>query len=413
MRAEIIAIGTELLLGNIVNTNAAHLAEGLAAVGIDNYRQQVVGDNPERLTEALEAAYKRAEIVITSGGLGPTGDDLSKETAAAYFGRKLVMDEKARDHIREYMDNLGRKATDNQWKQAMLPEGAIPLYNANGTAPGFILEADGRTLIMLPGPPSEIVPMFDLQVLPYLKEKSGSMLISRTIHLTGIGEAAIESELHEEMLTMSNPTLAPYAKEGIIDLRISAKAESEEKAREMIEPVEAMIRQRFGNYVMGADDDTLESVVVTLLKERGWKIATAESLTGGWVAGRIVSFPGASEVFEGGFVTYSNEAKIALLGVKPETIERYGVVSEEVAGEMARGAAEKLGCEVAVATTGVAGPTGGTEKTPVGTVCFGVYVKGRIETSTVRYTRNRNSNRDFSVVGALNRVRVGILNDNI
>ena len=413
MRAEIIAIGTELLLGNIVNTNAAHLAEGLAAVGIDNYRQQVVGDNPERLTEALEAAYKRAEIVITSGGLGPTGDDLSKETAAAYFDRALVMDEKARDHIREYMDNLGRRATENQWKQAMLPEGAIPLYNTNGTAPGFILEADGRTLIMLPGPPSEIVPMFDLQVLPYLREKSGSMLISRTIHLTGIGEAAIESELHEEMLTMSNPTLAPYAKEGIIDLRISAKAESEEKAREMIEPVEAMIRQRFGNYVMGADDDTLESVVVTLLKERGWKIATAESLTGGWVAGRIVSFPGASEVFEGGFVTYSNEAKIALLGVKPETIEKYGVVSEEVAGEMARGAAEKLGCEVAVATTGVAGPTGGTEKTPVGTVCFGVYVKGRIETSTVRYTRNRNSNRDFSVVGALNRVRVGILNDNI
>ena len=413
MRAEIIAIGTELLLGNIVNTNAAHLAEGLAAVGIDNYRQQVVGDNPERLTEALEAAYKRAEIVITSGGLGPTGDDLSKETAAAYFDRALVMDEKARDHIREYMDNLGRRATENQWKQAMLPKGAIPLYNTNGTAPGFILEADGRTLIMLPGPPSEIVPMFDLQVLPYLREKSGSMLISRTIHLTGIGEAAIESELHEEMLTMSNPTLAPYAKEGIIDLRISAKAESEEKAREMIEPVEAMIRQRFGNYVMGADDDTLESVVVTLLKERGWKIATAESLTGGWVAGRIVSFPGASEVFEGGFVTYSNEAKIALLGVKPETIEKYGVVSEEVAGEMARGAAEKLGCEVAVATTGVAGPTGGTEKTPVGTVCFGVYVKGRIETSTVRYTRNRNSNRDFSVVGALNRVRVGILNDNI
>jgi len=412
MKAEIIAIGTELLLGNIVNTNAAYLAEGLAAVGIDTYRQQVVGDNPERLTEALEAACRKADIVITSGGLGPTGDDLSKETAAAYFGRKLVMDETAKAHIREYMENLGRKLTENQWKQAMLPEGAIPLYNSNGTAPGFILEADGKTLIMLPGPPSEIVPMFDGQVLPYLKKRSKEVLISRTIHLIGIGEAAVESELHEEMLAMSNPTLAPYAKEGIIDLRITAKAEDEETAREMIGPVEAMIREKFGSYVLGTDGDTLESVIVSMLQERGWKMAAAESLTGGWVAGRIVSFPGASEVFEGGFVTYSNEAKIKLLGVKPETIDTYGVVSEQTAGEMAKGAAEKLSCEVAVATTGVAGPGGGSEKTPVGTVCFGVYVRGRIETSTVRYTRNRNSNREFSVVGALNRVRLGILNDN-
>ncbi len=413
MKAEIIAIGTELLLGNIVNTNAAHLAEGLASVGIDTYRQTVVGDNPERLKEALEAAYEVADMVITSGGLGATGDDLSKETAAAYFGKKLVENETAKAHIREFMENLGRKLTENQWKQAMLPEGSIPLQNSNGTAPGFILEADGKTLIMLPGPPSEIVPMFDKQVIPYLREKSGEVLVSRTIHLAGIGEAAVESELHEEMLTMSNPTLAPYAKEGIIDLRITAKAQDTEQAYRMIAPVEQMIREKFGVCVLGADEDTMESVIVSLLKERGWKIATAESLTGGWVAGKIVSFPGASEVFEGGFVTYSNEAKMNLLGVKKETIDTYGVVSEETAGEMAKGAAEKLGCEVAVATTGIAGPGGGTEKTPVGTVCFGVYINGKIQTSTVRYTRNRNSNRDFSVIGALNRVRLEILNDNI
>ena len=266
MKAEIIAIGTELLLGNIVNTNAAHLAEGLASVGIDTYRQTVVGDNPERLKEALEAAYEVADMVITSGGLGATGDDLSKETAAAYFGKKLVENETAKAHIREFMENLGRKLTENQWKQAMLPEGSIALQNSNGTAPGFILEADGKTLIMLPGPPSEIVPMFDKQVIPYLREKSGEILVSRTIHLAGIGEAAVESELHEEMLTMSNPTLAPYAKEGIIDLRITAKAQDTEQAYRMIAPVEQMIREKFGVCVLGADEDTMESVIVSLLK---------------------------------------------------------------------------------------------------------------------------------------------------
>lgn len=409
MVAEIIAIGTEILLGDIVNTNASFLARELAALGISTYHQQVVGDNPGRLKEALESASESADIIITSGGLGPTGDDLTKETISEFFERPLHMDEKAAKHIEEFMVNLGRKLTDNQWKQAMLPEGCIPLYNTNGTAPGVILEAKGKILIMLPGPPSEIVPMFKEQVVPYLRSKSDKVLISRTMHISGIGEAAVEEALHEEMQTMSNPTLAPYAKEGIIDVRITARASSEEEAEKLIAPMEKKVRDLFGIYVIGADDETLEGVVVELLRKHGLKMATAESCTGGWVCSQIVSYPGASEVLEGGIVSYSNEVKMAQLGVKAETLAKYGAVSEETAREMAIGAAKLMKAEAAVSTTGIAGPTGGTKEKPVGMVCFGIYLNGEVTSFTTRYTRNRNSNRRFAVIRALNELRMRIL----
>ena len=409
LTAEIIAIGTEILLGDIINTNAAHLSQGLALLGINTYRQQVVGDNPARVKEALEEAYQRANLVITSGGLGPTQDDLSKEMGAQYFGVALKEDSEARAHIEQYMHRLGRKITENNWKQALLPEGSLPLYNHNGTAPGFILNRDERILIMLPGPPSELIPMFDEQVIPYLRKLSEDVMISRTLHICGTGESAVESLLHDQMQEMRNPTLAPYAKEGIVDLRITAKAHSEEEARQMIQPVEEEIRNLFGQQVFGADGQTLESVVVELLAQRGWKVATAESCTAGWASGQIVNYPGASQVLEGGFVTYSNEAKMALLGVRAETLERYGAVSLETAKEMAEGAARALHTETAISITGIAGPGGGTAEKPVGTVCVGVYCNGTVSAETYRFSRNREANRRLSVVKALDLLRLAIL----
>lgn len=409
LTAEIIAIGTEILLGDIVNTNAAYLARRLASLGVNTYHQEVVGDNPVRVLETFERAFERANLVITSGGLGPTQDDLSKEMGARYFGVSLKEDAEARAHIERYMHRLGRQITENNWKQALLPEGSIPLYNHNGTAPGFILTKDERTLIMLPGPPSELIPMFDEQVLPYLRSLSDEVMVSRTLHICGVGESAVESILAEKMQKMSNPTLAPYAKEGVVDLRITAKAATEEKAFEMIRPVEEEIRSIFGRQVFGSDDDTLESVLVELLAERGWHIATAESCTAGWASGQIVNYPGASKVLEGGFVTYSNEAKIALLGVKKETLDQYGAVSVETAAEMAAGAAQVLKTETAISITGIAGPGGGSEEKPVGTVCVGVYCNGKIQTQRYQFSRNREANRKLSVVRALDMLRLVIL----
>ena len=409
LTAEIIAIGTEILLGDIVNTNAAYLARGLASLGINTYHQEVVGDNPARVLETFERAFERANLVITSGGLGPTQDDLSKEMGAKYFGVSLKEDVEARAHIERYMYRLGRQITENNWKQALLPEGSIALYNHNGTAPGFILTKDERTLIMLPGPPSELIPMFDEQVLPYLRSLSDEVMVSRTLHICGIGESAVENILSEKMQQMSNPTLAPYAKEGVVDLRITAKAISEEKAFEMIRPVEEEIRSIFGKQVFGSDTDSLESVLVDLLAERGWHIATAESCTAGWASGQIVNYPGASKVLEGGFVTYSNEAKMALLGVKKETLDQYGAVSVETAAEMAAGAARVLNTETDISITGIAGPSGGSKEKPVGTVCIGAYCNGKIQTKRYQFSRNREANRRLSVVRALDMLRLIIL----
>ena len=409
LTAEIIAIGTEILLGDIVNTNAAYLARKLAQLGINTFHQEVVGDNPERVLETFERAFERANVVITSGGLGPTQDDLSKEMGAQFFGVSLKEDPEARAHIESYMHRLGRTITENNWKQAMLPDGSIPLYNHNGTAPGFILNRDERILIMLPGPPSEMIPMFDELVVPYLRSLSEDVLLSRTLHICGVGESAVESILQARMREMSNPTLAPYAKEGTVDLRITAKAKSEELAKSMIAPVEEEIRSIFGRQIFGVDEDTLESVIVELLAERGWHVATAESCTAGWASGRIVNYPGASKVLEGGLVTYSNEAKMSLLGVKKETLEQFGAVSVQTAAEMAEGAAKVLGTETAISITGIAGPGGGTPDKPVGTVCVGVYCQGKVKTERFHFSRNREANRRLSVVKALDMLRLFIL----
>lgn len=406
LTAEIIAIGTELLLGDIVNTNAAYLARELAALGINTYRQQVVGDNPERLQEALTQAYERADMVITSGGLGPTQDDVSKETAAAYFGLSLKENPEAHRHIEEYMLKKGKPISPNNWKQAMIPEGATVFQNHNGTAPAFAVEAKRRLLVMLPGPPSELVPLFQEQVIPYLKKKTQSTLVSKTLHICGIGESAVEYRLKDRMQELRNPTLAPYAKEGTVDLRITAKASSKEEAVKMIEPLEQEIRGQFGTAVYGTDGDTLESVIVEELRKKGWTVTFAESCTAGMAAGKLVDYPGASDVLKMGFITYSNEAKIKMLGVKPATLKEYGAVSEETAIEMARGAAEKAEAETAVSITGLAGPGGGSPEVPVGTIWIGIYCQGKVRAEKIHLSRNRNANRHVAVITALNALRL-------
>ena len=419
IKAEILSIGTEILLGNIVNTNAAYLSAELAKIGVLVYHQSVVGDNPARLAEALEEGFGRADLVITTGGLGPTTDDLSKETAAAYFGRRMVRNEEAVRNLEERMNHMHRQITPNNYKQADLPEGAIALQNHNGTAPGFILEdqESGKTVIMLPGPPFEMKQMYEESVREYLRGRTGQLLHSRTLHLCGMGESAVEYRLKARMDELVNPTLAPYAKLGQVDLRITAKADTVENAEALIAPVENEIREQFGNIVYGADEDTLEGALAEILLAKGWHVAFAESCTGGLLAGRLVNHPGASKVFNEGFVTYSNEAKIKRLGVSPETLERYGAVSAETACEMAAGAAKASGAETAVAVTGIAGPDGAvpahgdSPEKPVGLIYIGYYVNGKTSFDEMRFHGTRDTNRNNTVVRALNGLRMRLLEE--
>lgn len=416
MKAEILSIGTEILLGNIVNTNAAYLSDRLASLGIEVYHQAVVGDNPARLKEALAEGFARADLILTTGGLGPTCDDLSKEVGAEFFGRKLIRDAEAEREMIDLMTSRGATVTPNNYKQADLPEGCIPMYNENGTAPGFILkdEATNKTLIMLPGPPSEMGPMFEKSVKPYLHQVSPSRLYTKTLHVAGT-ESAIEYVLKDRMNELKNPTLAPYAKTGVVDLRITAKADSQAEADALIAPVEAEIRERFGNDIFGVDDETMEGCVIDLARKNHWTITAAESCTGGLFAAKVVDAPGASDVFKESFVTYSNEAKARRLNVDEEILRHYGAVSEPCALQMAQGAAEAAGADFAAAITGIAGPTGAVAAhddvpaKPIGLVYIGYYAKGKVDCETYVFKKKRRLNREDAVVKALNGIRVRML----
>lgn len=372
---EILCVGTELLLGDIVNTNAAYLSRKLAELGISVYNQSVVGDNPERLKKALSDAAERADLIVTSGGLGPTYDDLTKETIAEFFGRKLVRNEEILESITSYFAEMGRHMTENNKKQADIPEGAIVLKNDYGTAPGVAVEDEERgvTAIMLPGPPRELEPMFLYEVMPYLMKRSGNVLVSRNINIFGMGESSVENVLRTLMENSKNPTVAPYCKEGEVRLRVTAKAENSEKAYEMCtETVEKILETEVASAVYGIDTDSIEEELVRRLKESGKTIATAESCTGGLIAKRITDISGSSAVFLGGCVTYANSVKEGLIGVSHESLEKFGAVSEQVALEMARGVRKAVGADIAVSTTGIAGPDGGTPEKPVGTVWVGI-----------------------------------------
>lgn len=396
--AEILCVGTELLLGDIVNTNAAFLSRKLASLGIGVYHQSVVGDNPERLKKALEEALSRADLVITSGGLGPTYDDLTKETVAAYFGREMIMDESVLSEIERYFalrnGNLC-KMTPNNRKQAEVPEGAIVLKNPNGTAPGIILEGEnGKTVIMLPGPPRELEPMMENGVMPYLENRRDVVFFSRNIHIMGMGESAVEDVLREMMQTSENPTIAPYAKDGECRLRVTASAASREIAAAMCDELIERVKQtQVGQYIYGIDAESVEKVLVDRLLEKGMTLACAESCTGGLVAKRITDIPGASAVLLGGVVSYTEGAKSKLLGVKEETLARYSAVSEMTAIEMAEGVREKLGADIGISTTGYAGPDGGSKQDPVGTVYIGIADKKG--TSVTRFSFSGMRSRDY------------------
>ena len=374
--AEILCVGTELLLGDIVNTNAAYLSRKLAELGIHVYRHTAVGDNPERLKKALDAAFSEADLVITSGGLGPTYDDLTKETVAAYFGREMELHEESLETIRSYFARTGRIMTPNNEKQAIMPRGAIVFPNHYGTAPSLALCDRGKTVIMLPGPPGELCPIFEEQILPYLQSRRESVLVSKNIHIFGMGESAVETCLKDLMTHATNPTVAPYCKEGEVRLRVTAESSSEESAAAMCDEMIAKIcESEVGAYVYGIDVDSLEQAVLLFLRERSLTLACAESCTGGLIAKRITDLAGCSDVFLGGCVTYANEAKERLLGVRHDSLQAFGAVSEQVAREMARGVRERLGADVGVSATGIAGPGGGSTEKPVGTVYIGISTK--------------------------------------
>lgn len=410
MTVELICVGTELLLGNTVNTNAAFIAEQCAGLGLSMYYQSVVGDNPGRLEHLLRTAKERSNVIILSGGLGPTQDDLTKETAAGVMGKELVEDKQAREEIERFLTKRGHKITENNWKQAMVPKGCKVLYNLNGTAPGIIMEDGDTCMILLPGPPNELIPMFEEQVHPYLRELQPEMICSKMVKLCGIGESAAETEILDLINAQDNPTVAPYAKTGEVHLRITAKAESESRAFDMIAPVEDELKRRFGDLIYTDDPQvTLEMAIAELLEKYQLTVTTAESCTGGLLAGRLVNVSGISNYFKEGYITYSNEAKEKILGVSHDTLEKYGAVSPQTAAEMAEGGAKAAGADVCVAVTGIAGPEGGTKEKPVGLVYIGCYCRGKVRTEKNLYTGSRSKIREYSVASALTLLRKSIL----
>ena len=368
MNAEIINVGTELLLGNIVNTDARDLAVMLSELGINVYWQTVVGDNPARLKAAVEIAVSRADVIITTGGLGPTYDDLTKQTVCEALGVGLYFDEKARAELEQFF-RIGRggRMTENNLQQCWLPVGCTPFYNTCGTAPGCGFTVNGTTVLILPGPPKEMNAMMRHGGIDYLRSVSSEPIYSHNIMSFGMGESSIESILREEMQALTNPTLAPYAKEGEVRLRVTAKAPDAAAAEAMMAPVIADVRRVLGDKIYGMDEiDSLEKAVLTLLKDRGETFAAAESCTGGLIAKRITDIPGSSAVFRGGVTVYTNDVKM-YLGVKRETLDAHTAVSREVAAELAQCVREKLGADYGLGVTGVAGPDSDGVH-PVGTV---------------------------------------------
>ena len=372
---EILSVGTELLLGHITNTDARDVSEMLSRIGVNVRWHTVVGDNPRRLAECVAIAKRRADIIITTGGLGPTCDDLTKQVLAKSFGLPLVENAAEREGLYEYI-RLGKRYTPNNLSQALLPEGCTVFHNRWGTAPGCAFEAEGKLVLMLPGPPNECVPMFREYAVPYLKKLSEEQIVSHAIRIFGIGESAVDDLFAREMNAMANPSMAPYAKECDCLLQVTAKAGSEAEAEEMMAPVIRHVKERLGDYVYGMDVESIEEAVLPLLKERGLTFAAAESCTGGEIAKRITDIPGASAVFAGGCVTYTNEVKARLLGIDRELIETNGAVSELVARLMAERVRTLTGANLGVGVTGLAGPDGdGTHE--VGTVFVSLAAEGR------------------------------------
>lgn len=408
-------MGTEILLGDIVNTDAQFLSVELAKMGISVHHQTTVGDNPERLHKVLEIASERSDIIIASGGLGPTPDDLTKEICCEFFQKECYLHNESLRRMESYFSLKGLKMSENNKKQALLPSDGVVFPNDNGTAPGCAIEKDGKHILMLPGPPRELKPMFFNYAVPYLRQFSDKIIVSHNVRTFGIGESTMAQQV-EDLLNSNNPTVAPYAKEGEALLRITAMADSEEKADKLIEPVIDEIMSRLGDYVYGIDEPDIESAVVRKLKEKNMTLATAESCTGGLIGKRITDIPGSSDVFECGIVSYSNRIKTQILGVSEEGLKKDGAVSESVARQMALGALKVSGADIAVSVTGIAGPgNDGTDK-PVGLSYIALAAKdGTLTVKKILTGKSgpgcRNYNRLVNASNAFNLVRLYL--DNI
>lgn len=401
----IVSIGTEILLGEITNTNSQFLAVELANLGINVFEMVTIGDNRQRLLEYFKHALKKYDIVIATGGLGPTVDDISKETACEFFGLTPVINEEQLEYIRKIFARYGRPMTDNNIKQAKFPENAVILKNRLGSAPGCILEKEGKKIILLPGPPNEMKQMFEREVKPILLQLTDSVMYSEIVKVCGLGESAMEEMVRDIIDEAVNPTVAPYAKTGECRLRVTAKAENIEIAKELVSPVVKKLVERLGDNVYTVGNQTLAEVVVKKLIERKLVITGAESCTGGLITSMLVDCPGVSAVLHESFVTYSNDSKIWLLGVSPGTLEKFGAVSIECAREMAEGLAKRSGADVAFAVTGIAGPDGGSEEKPVGTVCFALCYKGKTVSEMKRFNGDRTNIRTRASIFMLDMIR--------
>lgn len=403
LKAEILTVGTEILLGEIINTNSSYLARELAQLGIDLYRQTSVGDNLNRATEAVREALNRADLVITTGGLGPTDDDLTREAVCAALGIPLILDEPQLRVVGERFAHRGQSMPLNNIKQAMIPQGATILPNPNGTACGSAVNIAGKMVIMLPGPPFELEPMFRDYGIPLLRRayNLSEVLMTRTLRFFGIGESQLETELMDLMRSQSDPTMALYAKSGEIELRLATKASTVDEAQSRFAPLERAIVDRVGYHVYGYDDTNLETVVADLLLQQKITVVTAESCTGGLIAHKLTNIPGSSAYFERGFVTYSNEAKMAELRVDTRILRDYGAVSAECVRAMAEGARDIAGCDMVLAVSGIAGPGGGTDTKPVGLVFIALVGAGGAEVVRLQLRGSRERIKELSSKYAL------------
>lgn len=407
---ELISVGTEILLGDILNTDAQYLSIELAKLGISVIHQSTVGDNRERLLAQLDEAAKRSDIIILSGGLGPTPDDLTKEVCCEFFGKEMFLHEPTVEKIKEYFSSKGIEMAQNNLKQAMLPKDCVIFPNDNGTAPGMAIEKDGVHILVLPGPPRELKPMFQNCAVPYLMQFSDRIIVSHNIRTFGIGESSMAERVND-LFDAQNPTVAPYAKDGEALLRVTAMAKTKEDAESLCEPIIEEIKKRLDAYVYGVDYNCIEEAVVGMLKEHHLKVATAESCTGGLIAKRITDVPGASEVFECGIISYANGIKHKVLGVSEDDLNKYGAVSEPVAKQMAQGALKVSGADIAVSVTGIAGPDSDSTGKPVGLVYIGLADKENVWVREIRTSRrDRSYNRYVSASNALNMIRLYIDN---
>ena len=407
---ELISVGTEILLGDILNTDAQFLSIELAKLGISVIHQSTVGDNRERLLAQLKEAADRSDIIILSGGLGPTPDDLTKEVCCEFFGKKMFLHEPTVEKIKTYFSTKGMKMAQNNLKQAMLPKDCVIFPNDNGTAPGMAIEKDGVHILVFPGPPRELKPMFRNCAVPYLMQFSDRIIVSHNIRTFGIGESSMAERVND-LFDAENPTVAPYAKDGEALLRVTAMARTKEEAENLCKPVINEIKNRLDGFVYGVDYTCIEEAVIEKLKEKHMKVATAESCTGGLIAKRITDVPGASEVFDCGIISYANEIKHRVLGVSEDDLNKYGAVSEPVARQMARGALKVSGADIAVSVTGIAGPDSDSTNKPVGLVYIGLADRDNVWVRELRTSRkDRSYNRYVSASNALNMIRLYIDN---